>query len=269
MIKSDKTKILKEENLLGRNFTIYGDMENPLFLAKDVAEWIEHSDVSTMTRAIDDDEKLVQTMFVSGQNREVILLTENGLYEVLMQSRKPVAKQFKKGVKEILKSIRHTGGYLVAREEDSPELIMARALQVAQATIENHKQRVQMLEGEKDLLEQENKQLAPRAEYTDRVLQSTSTYTMTQVAKELGMSAIKLEKELHDTGVMFKQSGQWILYARYQDKGYTCSRTHHYTRNDGTVGTNTITVWTETGRKFIHEFLAGKGLVSKQGSLIL
>ncbi|MDR0572891.1 MAG: phage antirepressor KilAC domain-containing protein [Tannerella sp.] len=112
----------------------------------------------------------------------------------------------------------------------------------------------------KDLLEKENRQLAPKAEYTDKVLQSISTYTMTQVAKEIGMSAVALEKRLHDEGVMFKQSGQWILYAKYQDKGYTKTRTHHYTHSDGTTGTNTITVWTEKGRAFVHQIMKGGAL---------
>ena len=93
---------------------VYGSAQEPLFLAKDVASIIEHSDVSTMMRAVDEDEKLIQTILVSGQNREVWMVTENGLYEVLMQSRKPIAKQFKKGVKAILKEIRTNGGYIAA-----------------------------------------------------------------------------------------------------------------------------------------------------------
>jgi Rha family phage regulatory protein len=107
-------------------------------------------------------------------------------------------------------------------------------------------------------LELQQKQLreaAPKVEYHDSVLQSVSTYTMTQVAKELGMSAVALEKKLHEGGIMFRQSGQWILYAKYQGEGYTKSRTHHYAHSDGTTGTNTITVWTEKGRKFIHEVI--------------
>ena len=84
---------------------MYGTPEEPLFLAKDVATWIEHTDVSNMVQCVDEDEKLTRTMFVSGQNREVWMLTENGLYEVLMQSRKPIAKEFKKGVKKILHEI--------------------------------------------------------------------------------------------------------------------------------------------------------------------
>jgi phage antirepressor YoqD-like protein len=75
---------------------------------------------------------------------------------------------------------------------------------------------------------------------------------MTQIAKELGMSAIALEKKLHEKGIIFRQSGQWVLYAKYQGKDYTKPRTHQYMRSDGTTGTNTITVWTEKGRKFIH-----------------
>jgi phage antirepressor YoqD-like protein len=131
------------------------------------------------------------------------------------------------------------------------------AISVLQKRVEENRQRVQILEGENEHLNQEVKQLAPKAEYTDNVLQSTSTYTMTQVAKELGMSAIALEKELHEAGVMFKQSGQWFLYAKYQDRGYTRSRTHYYNHNDGTTGTNTITVRTETGRQFVHQLMKG------------
>nr|DAS43131.1 MAG TPA: BRO family protein [Caudoviricetes sp.] len=104
-------QIVEQREVLGKDFKIYGDFENPLFLAKDVAEWIEHSDVSTMLKSIDENEKLIQTIFVSGQNRDMWFLTEDGLYEVLMLSRKPIAKEFKKQVKEILKTIRKTGSY--------------------------------------------------------------------------------------------------------------------------------------------------------------
>jgi phage antirepressor YoqD-like protein len=150
-----------------------------------------------------------------------------------------------------------TSGVSTVRNDDETILI---AIQVLQKRVEESRQRVQILEGENEHLTGEVKKLAPKAEYTDMVLQSTSTYTMTQVSKELGMSAVALEKQLHDSGVMFRQSGQWILYAKYQDKGYTKPRTHHYTHHDGTTGTNTITVWTEKGRAFIHQLKEGGGL---------
>lgn len=103
--------IIEQREIMGKDFTMYGDIDNPLFLAKEVAEWIEHSDVSTMLRTVDENEKLVQTMFASGQNRDLWFLTEEGLYEVLFQSRKPIAKEFKKQVKQILKDVRRHGIY--------------------------------------------------------------------------------------------------------------------------------------------------------------
>ncbi|WP_158534755.1 ORF6C domain-containing protein [Romboutsia maritimum] len=99
-------QVIDKTNILDQEVTTYGDLENPLFLAKDVAEWIEHSKPSIMIETVDEDEKLKETIFTSGQNREMWFLTEDGLYEVLMQSRKPIAKQFKKKVKKLLKHLR-------------------------------------------------------------------------------------------------------------------------------------------------------------------
>ena len=99
-------ELVCKQEVLGKEFKMYGTIEEPLFLAKDVAEWIEHTDLSRMVNLVDEEEKLKRTLYVSGQNREMWFLTEDGLYEVLMQSRKPIAKQFKKKVKEILKSLR-------------------------------------------------------------------------------------------------------------------------------------------------------------------
>lgn len=129
-------QVLSETELLGRNFTVYGTAENPLFLAKEVAEVLNYSESnsSKLTNLVESDEKVRNTITTLGGNQEVWFLTEDGLYEVLMQSRKPIAKEFKKGVKEILKSIRKTGGYIATTEEESPEEIMARTLTIAQAT---------------------------------------------------------------------------------------------------------------------------------------
>lgn len=232
---------------------VYGSAQEPLFLAKDVASIIEHSDVSTMMRAVDEDEKLIQTILVSGQNREVWMVTENGLYEVLMQSRKPIAKQFKKGVKAILKEIRTNGGYITTTQEDTPELIMARALQVAQMTIDKHKRQLEQANERIALQSIQLKEQAPKVKYVDEVLQSVNTYTSTQMSKELGLrEAEPLHRILKEKGIMFKQSGQWLLAAKYCEYGYTKPRTHQFTRNDGSIGTNTTTVWTEKGRAFLH-----------------
>lgn len=118
-------EVLEHREVLGQDFKIYGNIENPLFLAKDVARWIEHSDVSTMLRAIDEGEKVTNIVCTPGGKQSALFLTEDGLYEVLMQSRKPIAKQFKRKVKEILKEIRKHGIYATDKVLDeilaSPE----------------------------------------------------------------------------------------------------------------------------------------------------
>jgi phage antirepressor YoqD-like protein len=106
-----------------------------------------------------------------------------------------------------------------------------------------------------EVLEAEVKELAPKAEYTDKVLQSTSTLTMTEVAKELGMSQATLGKKLLAKKIIFKQSGNWFLTAKYHGRGYTGTRTHHFTNYDGSVGTKTRTAWTESGRRFVHQII--------------
>lgn len=121
--RMNEIKVINKSMLLGKEIDVYGSVDEPLFLAKDVAEWIEHTQPSKMVETVDEDEKLMGTIFLSGQNREVWMLTESGLYEVLMQSRKPIAKQFKKGVKEILKTIRKTGSYSVSKPLSQLEVL--------------------------------------------------------------------------------------------------------------------------------------------------
>ena len=113
-------KIIDEREILGKQFRIFGDFENPLFLAKDVAEWIDYdiSNVSKMVNNVDENEKIITRI----NNTSATFLTEDGLYEVLMLSRKPIAKEFKKQIKEILKTIRKNGMYVTERLLDNPDL---------------------------------------------------------------------------------------------------------------------------------------------------
>ena len=126
---SNELKVIDERIVLGKNFRIFGTFEEPLFLAKDVAEWIDFAktgqgyyDVSGMLRTIDDSEiTTINNRSESGKACNQTFLTEDGFYEVLMLSRKPVAKEFKKQVKEILKTIRKTGGFVADNRE--PEFV--------------------------------------------------------------------------------------------------------------------------------------------------
>lgn len=108
----NELQVINQQEALGKTFKVYGDINQPLFLAKDVANWIEHNKPAEMLGTVDPEEKLKAILSLSGQNRNVWFITKDGLYEVFMQSRKPMAKQFKKKVKEILKTIRQTGSYV-------------------------------------------------------------------------------------------------------------------------------------------------------------
>lgn len=247
------TSVLKRTELLGQQFEVYGTPQEPLFKAQDVASLLQLKNVSDMIQRVDDEERSKLNL---GRQGETWMLTENGLYEVLMQSRKPIAKSFKKGVKVILKEIRTNGGYLASHQDDTPEMIMARALQVAQSTIERHQQQLEAAQATINSQSAQLKAQASKVEYTDNVLNSTNTYTSTQIAKELDLrTAEQLHGILKDLGVMIRQSGQWMLSAKYCGQNYTKTRTHSYTRQDGTQGTNNITVWTERGRWFLHKLM--------------
>lgn len=257
----NEIQVLQRTTLLGKEFTVYGNAENPLFLARDVAEWIEYdtNKIGQMLQTVDDDEKLTTTIYRSGQNRQVWMLTENGLYEVLMQSRKPIAKQFKKGVKGILKEIRTKGGYMAVKSDDTPEEIMAKAILLANSTIERQKERISVLETEKNLVEEQNRLMAPKAAYFDNVLQSEGLITTNIIANELGMSAKKLYKILKDLGVLYNQNGVYMLYAKYRGLGYDKYRTHTYTSDTtGMQVAKQYLCWTQLGRKFILDLVNSK-----------
>ena len=253
MERNNQIQVLKQTELCGRQFAVYGTAERPLFLAKEIAAIIGHSDVSTMMRTVDDDEKEANNVCTLGGSQTAWFLTEDGLYELLMQSRKPVAKDFKRGVKTILKEIRRTGGYIVAKEDETPAEIMARALKVADATLKRQAQRVQILEGRVEVQQEHIRVLEPKAEYTDEVLQSPNTYTFTQMAKELDFRTVAhLTAYLKKKGIIFRQSGRWMTTADHSGKGYTKTRTVAFDHSDGRPDTTVYTVWTEPGRQFLH-----------------
>lgn len=253
-------QVLKQSELLGHQFTVYGTPENPLFLAKEIAECIDYdkSSLNKLVASVDDDEKVRNIIPTPGGNQQVWMLTEDGLYEVLMQSRKPIAKQFKKGVKQILHEVRTQGGYIVTRQEETDDEIMAKALSIAQRTIAKREERIKQLEAENvskqstiDYQAGELQKAAPKVNYYDTTLQSVNTQTATQVAKSIGMDAQKLNKHLKEAGIIYYQSGQWLLKQPYASWHLHATRTQTYTRSDGSTGTSTYTVWTEKGKRFI------------------
>ena len=260
-----EVKILEQQNLLGREITVYGTKENPLFLAKDVAEWIEYSNVSRMINLVDDHEVVKvrpnETLGLLTTNNEYNFLTEDGLYEVLMLSRKPIAKEFKRGIKLILKQVRTKGGYIATSEKDTPELIMARAIQVASQTIENYKMRTRQLEMQTNIQQQQIEAQQPMVNLAKECYSSTGTMTASILSSRLGFkSANALNTTLKNLGVQYKIKGDecWKLTSKYACKGYTKTIPFPYLKSDGTTGTRNQMEWTEAGFVFLREFLTNK-----------
>lgn len=172
-------------------------------------------------------------------------------------------------IKELMRhGITATPSTLEAILNDPDTMIQTlQALKSEREKVAQANRRIATLTDQRDCYHSENQRLqrlhtgyqktierqAPLVEYANNVLNSESTYTTTQIAKELGMSAQLLNRLLHAYGVQFKQSGQWQLYKMYEDKGYTKTRTHTYTKKDGRVQSLLTTVWTEAGRMFLHQ----------------
>lgn len=176
-----KLQIIEQREILGNQLTIYGTMDNPLFLAKDVANWINHTNHRVMLMNVDEDEKGVNIVYTLGGEQKQWFLTENGLYEVLMLSKKPIAKQFKKEVKNILRQIRKTGGYIPIKEEDTEQEILAKALFIMQKTLK-----------QKELLLEEQK---TKVETYDRFIDKKHTLGFRELRKELEST---LQKKINE-----------------------------------------------------------------------
>lgn len=246
------------QNIDGFNAKIYGTAENPLFLAKDIAELIEHSRASEMLKTVDDDEKLMQPILASGQNRNMWFLTEDGLYEVLMSSKKPQAKVFKKKVKEILKSIRKHGAYMnnevIEKTLTSPDFI----IQLATKLKDEQEARLE-LEKENSQLSLDLAEATEKTRYLDLILDSPDELIVKQIAQDYGISAVKFNQILNKLRIQYKQNNQWILYSKFQGKGYIKSRTFNYIGSDKKQHTRINTCWTQKGREFLYRKLKKAG----------
>lgn len=230
-----------------------GTSDNPIFCLSDLCRCLGLT-AKIVNQRLDKGVVSKYPLETAGGTQQALFVNEDGLYDVILDSRKPEAKLFRKWItSEVLPSIRKTGGYISTKADDTPEEIMARALVIAQRTIEDRERRIQMLESENSAIVQERDSLLPMANYTKEVLQSTSTYTLTQVAHDLGMRSVHvLLRELCERRVLFRQSGQWQPTAKVAGRGYFETRTAKYVKSDNTVGTSLSTVVTERGRAYLH-----------------
>ena len=196
-------QIIDQQEVLGKDFKVYGDVENPLFLAKDVAEWIDYSKsngrykVSQMISNIDEDEKGIYNVDTLGGNQNLWFLPEDGLYEVLMQSRKPIAKQFKKEVKKILKQMRLTGGAVLDEEKFIKQYFPSFSEDVKQAMVLD-------LKHQNELYRQQLEEQQPKVQIADERLLKNGCYTITEINRSLGLKRGKLTKWAKEQGYIHK-----------------------------------------------------------------
>lgn len=149
---------------------------------------------------------------------------------------------------EELETEKQNGGFQVPKSFKEALLLAAHQQEV----IEEQQKQIELKDETIELQEAEIKKAAPKVDYYDKTLQSVNTQTTTQVAKSLGMDAHKLNRKLKEAGILYNQSGQWLLKQPYASWGLHSTRTQTYTRSDGSTGTSTYTVWTEKGKRFIH-----------------
>ena len=218
----------------------------PWFVANDVCDILEIRNSRQSIAYLDDDEKdTVITNDTIGRQQETNVINEGGLYSLILRSRKPEAKAFKRWVThEVLPEIRKTGGYVHATPEMTDDEIMARALQVANKTIERKND--QLREQQRLLQEQ-----APAVEYCNEVLSATNLHTINSIAVHLGISAIRLNKFLVDHGLIYKQGDIYCPSFKIRGKGYCDFHVVPYINSNGERMTREHLKWTETGRQFI------------------
>jgi phage antirepressor YoqD-like protein len=147
-------------------------------------------------------------------------------------------------IKELL-----TTGVTTVSDDDAA---IAHAMDILQKRLEQAKAEKQLLEAKAQEQERVIQEQAPQVEYYQKVLNSESTYTVTQIAKEFGWGPQTLNRKLKELGVQYKQNDQWILKAKYQNKGYTDTITREHKDHLGRQRTSLQTVWREAGRQFIH-----------------
>lgn len=231
----------------------------PWFVGKDIAFALGYNDTDQALRKhVAEEDKLTRQIDGSGQNRNMTIINESGLYSLIMSSKLPAAKEFKRWVThDILPSIRKHGVYatsdMIDKMIQDPDLGI-RLLTELKEERETRKQ----LETEVAVKTQQLAEAAPKVSYYDIVLQCPDLLPISQIAKDYGMSAQKMNKLLNEAGVQYKQGNIWLLYQKYASEGYTQTRTDVYEDSDGESHAKLRTCWTQKGRLFIYDLLKSK-----------
>lgn len=218
-----------------------------MFVAKDVCDCLEITKHRDAISRLDPDERGSVKLDTLGGKQDIAAINEYGLYSLVLSSRKPEAKEFKRWIThDVIPAIRKTGSYSMVIPKTLPEALRAYADEV-----ESHN-------ATKAIVAQQEQQIAefkPVKDYVDKILSSKSCLAITQIAADYGLSAQELNKILHEAGLQRKVGDQWILYKQHMAKGFTKSETFTFCRSDGRLDSKITTKWTQKGRLEIHSIL--------------
>lgn len=254
---------MKRENNMNelQNFNFEGNEvrtvlinDEPYFVGKDIADVLGYSNSrKALIDHVDEEDKNTVTIRDGNKgNPNQVVINESGMYSLVLSSKLPNAKKFKRWVtNEVLPSIRKHGAYLTDEKIEeallNPDTIISLATQ---------------LKNEREgrlIAEQQVKEFQPKVSYYDKVLSNDALMTISLIAKDYGMSGAGMNKLLHELGVQYRQGGTWLLYAKYQRTGWTHSETKMVPRKDGTEKAVLNTKWTQKGRLGLYELLKTNG----------
>ena len=239
-----------------RTVTVEGE---PHFVAKDVAEILGYSNPrDAINKHVDEEDKGVAKCDTLGGKQELTVINESGLYSLILSSKMPNAKRFKRWVtSEVLPTIRRHGLYAMDEVLANPDILINALLE-----LKAERERNASLQAMVAVQSQQMIEMQPKVSYYDVVLNCKDLVAISVIAKDYGWSATKLNQYLQQKGIQYKQGGKiWLLYQKYVEKGYTSTKTHSYPGSDGSTHTKVHTYWTQRGRLFIYDLLKADSIL--------
>ncbi|XID85731.1 phage antirepressor [Pediococcus pentosaceus] len=237
--------------------------DEPYFVGKDIADVLGYSNSrKALIDHVDEEDKNTVTIRDGNKgNPNQVVINESGMYSLVLSSKLPNAKKFKRWVtNEVLPSIRKHGAYMT--DEKIEEALLNPDTIISLATkLKNEREKVEVERNGRLIAEQRVEELQPKADYYDQILSNKGVVTVTSIAKNYGMTAPELNKLLNQLGVQYSQSGSWYLYKKYQKNGYTHTIPVPYSHRDGRPDIKPQTKWTQKGHIFIYQLLKEHGIL--------
>ncbi|SDO99543.1 phage antirepressor [Selenomonas ruminantium] len=251
----NEIKIWNFEDSAVRTLTIGKEV---FFVGKDVAEILGYTNPrKAIADHVDVEDKGVTKCDTLGGMQDLTVINESGLYSLILGSKLPAAKRFKRWVtSDVLPSIHKHGLYAMDEILENPDIAI-NALMALKA----EREKAKALENTVAVQNQQIAELRPKASYYDVVLNCKDLVPISTIAKDYGWSAKHMNAYLHDRGIQYRQGDIWLLYQKYAERGYTSTKTHTYPGNDGEIHSRVHTYWTQQGRLFLYGTLKADNIL--------